>query len=235
MISNSLVLDEFRNEANGKLIMAGTLYRNKFSSIMSEAAYLQAVSRLYRSGQIERIAKGIYYYPKKTRFGTIPLSEQEIVDYFTCSNKGIFVGYRLYNSLGVTTQISKRQIIYSSVPEEKQRQIGNIYIHKYDLEYTPAVKSVIQLMELLQHYKDIQDVNASAVILNTERLSKTYDEKAFEEVQKVISYPKWTIAFLQEVLNYHRTPNHLYRYLSAFSKYPYPSMEDLYETARKHN
>lgn len=63
--------------------------------------------------------------------------------------------------------------------------------------------------------------------------SGEYREDAFEVVQKTIGYPKWTIAFLREVLNYHHTPNNLSRYLSALSNYPIPRMEELYETARK--
>ena len=147
------------------------------------------------------------------------------MDLFTAGNNGIVVGYGLYHALGVTTQVSKRQTAYPSLAEERLKQIGNITIHKYELEYTPKVKSVIQLMELLHHYKEIQDINTSAMMRSTERLSKEYSDEAFETVQKAIGYPKWTIAFLREVLNYHHTPNNLSRYLSALSSYPIPRMK----------
>jgi len=233
MKNRELVLAEFQNKPENTLIMAGQLYREKYAAVMSEVAFAQIISRLCRNGEIERVSKGIYCRPKKTRFGTVLPSEREIVDFFTTGSNGVLVGYGLYNALGVTTQISKRQTAYSSLAEEQLKQIGNVTIRKYELEYTSEVKSVIQLMELLHHYKEIQDVNTTAMIRSTEKLSGEYREDAFEAVQKIIGYPKWTIAFLREVLNYHHTPNNLGRYLSALSNYPIPRMEDLYETARK--
>ena len=154
---------------------------------------------------------------------------------FTSGSNGVVVGYGLYNALGVTTQISKRQTAYSSVADERLKQMGNVTIRKYDLKYTPEIKSVIRMMELLHHYKEIQDVNVSAMIRSTEKLASEYTDEAFETVQKVIGYPKWTIAFLREILNFHRIPNHVSRHLSALTNYRIPKMEELYEAARKQN
>ena len=227
MKNREMVLAAFQKKPENTLIMTGQLYREKFATMMSEVAFAQIISRLCRNGEIERVSKGIYCRPKKTRFGTVLPSEREIVDLFTAGSNGVLVGYGLYNSLGVTTQISKRQTVYSSLAEEQLKQIGNVTIRKYELEYTSEVKSVIQLMELLHHYKEIQDVNIKAMIRSTEKLSGEYREDAFESVQKTIGYPKWTIAFLREVLNYHHIPNNLGRYLSALSNYPIPRMEEL--------
>ena len=233
--NRELVLSEFQKVPENTLVMTGKLYREKFSSMISEAAFAQIISRLRRSGEIERVSKGIYCRPRKTRFGTVLPSECEIVDAFTEGNNGIVVGYGLYNAIGVTTQVSKRQLVYSSIGEDRQKQIGNITIRRYELDYTSEVKSVIQLMELLHHYKEIQDLNTAAMMNSIEKLSQEYSEEAFKNVQKTIGYPKWTIAFLREVLDYHHRPNCLSRYLSALSNYMIPSMEELFEAARKRN
>lgn len=169
--------------------------------------------------------------PKKTRFGTILPSDQEIVDLFTRQNNGVIVGYGLYNSLGVTTQVSKRLTAYSSLADEQLKQIGNVVVQKYDLDYTNEAKAVIRMMELLHHYKEIQDIDYSAFLRNAEDLSKQYTEGAFEVVQRVIGYPKRTVAFLREALNYYHVPNSLSKYLSALSNYRIPRMEELYEAA----
>lgn len=233
MKNRASIIEEFRGKPCGELVMTGKLYREKYSDVMSEAAFAQAVSRLCRSGEIERVSKGIYCRPKKTRFGTILPSEREILNQFTAGNSGVEVGYGLYNALGVTTQISKRQTAYSSIAEEHLKQIGNVTIRKYDMEYTNEIKSVIRIMELLHHYKEIQDVNVSAMLRCIENLAVEYNDEAFETVQRVIGYPKWTIAFLREVLNYYRMPNHLSRHLSALTNYPIPRIEELHKTARK--
>ena len=235
MKNRTNILEEINRVPSGTLIMTGKLYREKYASVMSEAAFAQAISRLYRSGEIERVSKGIYCRPKKTRFGTVLPSESEIVDLFTAGNNGVVVGYGLYNELGVTTQISKRRIAYSSISEEQLKQIGNVVIQRYELNYTSEVKSVIRMMELLHHYKEIQDIDLSALLRAAELFAGEYSEQAFETVQKTIGYPKWTVAFLREVLNYHRTSNQLGKYLSALTTYPIPKMEELYATAREQN
>ena len=233
MKNREMVLIEIQKNPNNNLILTGKLYREKFSSKISEAAYAQIISRLCKSGEIERVSQGVYCRPKKTRFGTVLPSEREIVEAFTGGNSGVVVGYGLYNSLGITTQISKRQNAYSRIADEQLRQIGNVTIRKYEMEYTDDVKSTIQMMELLYHYRDIQDINITAWMRSMERLSAGYNEKTFEVVQKTIGYPKWTIAFLREVLDFYQKPNSLNRYLSALSDYPIPKMEVLYETSRK--
>ncbi|MBR1689451.1 MAG: type IV toxin-antitoxin system AbiEi family antitoxin domain-containing protein [Oscillibacter sp.] len=233
MKNRERILAEFQNAPENTLIMTGKLYREKFSEQMSEAAFTQAISRLSKSGELERISKGIYCRPKKTRFGTVLPSDREIVDLFTNQNNGVIVGYGLYNSLGVTTQVSKRITAYSSLAEEQLKQIRNVIIHKYDLEYTNEAKAVIRILELLHHYKEIQDIDYSAFLRSAESLSKQYTESAFDAVQKAIGYPKRTVAFLREALNYYNVPNSLNRYLSSLSNYRIPRMEELYETAQQ--
>ena len=87
------------------------------------------------------------------------------------------------------------------------------------------------MMELFHHYKEIQDIDYSAFLRNAEALSKQYTEGAFEVVQRVIGYPKRTVTFLREALNYYHVPNSLSKHLSALSNYRIPRMEELYEAA----
>ena len=233
MKNRELILSEFQSIPENTLIMTGKLYCEKFSEQMSEAAFTQAISRLSKAGEIERISKGIYCRPKKTRFGRILPSDREIVELFINQNNGVIVGYGLYNSLGITTQVSKRITAYSSLAEEHLKQIRNVIVHKYDLEYTNEAKDVIRMLELLHHYKKIQDMDYSAFLRSMESLSKQYTESAFETVQKVIGYPKWTVAFLREALNFYNVPNRLNWHLSSLSNYRIPKMEELYEAAQQ--
>ena len=233
MKNRERILAEFHAVPANTLIITGKLYREKFSDLMSEIAFMQAVSRLSKSGEIKRISKGIYCIPKKTRFGMSLPSDREIVDLFTKQNNGVIVGYGLYNSLGISTQVPKHLIVYSSLADEQLKRIGNVIVQKYDLHYTNEEIVVIRMMELLHHYKEIQDINYSAFLRNAEFLSKQYADEAFEVVQRVISYPKWTIAFLRGVLNYYHVPNSLSKHLSALSSYHIPSMEELYEASQQ--
>ena len=223
------VISEINKHLPNQPIMISKLYREKFSNYISEIAFSKLISRLYISGELERVAKGIYCKTNVSKYGKVPLSEKEIVDAYTKNDSGISVGYQLYNYLGVTTQVSKKYLVYSSLAEKQNINIGNVNIKKYNLIYNNKTKSIIYLLELLYNYGNIQDINISSYISEIKKLSKEYDENVFEVVQKEIRYPKWTIAFLHEILNHYQIPNNLNNYLSSFSKYNIPSLQELYE------
>lgn len=232
MGNRELILSEFQNVPENTLIMISELYNEKFSNQMSEAAFMQAISRLAKNGKIERVSKGIYCIPQKTRFGTVLPSDHEIADLFISHGNGVLIGYGLYNSLGITTQVSKRILAYSSGIENQLKQIGNVTIQRCDLEYDDNTTAIIQMMELFYHYSEIQDLDHSAFLKCIENLAEKYDEEKFKEIQKNINYPKRAIAFLRQVLSYYNIPNNLGRYLSALSNYRIPKMEELYAAAQ---
>ena len=233
MTNREKVLKEFNNVPSGQLIKASNLYREKFSTVMSETAFTGTISRLYQNGEIYRISKGIYCKPRKTRFGSVKPSDKEIVNNLISDNNGVIVGYELYNSLGITTQIAKSLTVYSSIIDEKLKQIGNITVHKYNLDYNSSVKATIRIMEVLKNYNKIEDINYSALIHTMKSYSKKYDEKAVETVIEVIGYPKRTVAFMHEMLNHYNVTNKLDNHLSALSVYRIPEMKDIFVAAEK--
>ncbi len=234
MKNKELILSELQKVPENKLILIKQFYRNNFMSVMNEQAFMQAISRLCKTGTIERVSKGIYCRPKATRFGTVTPSDKDIIDYFTADHKGVTVGYTLFNLMGITTQIPKKHIVYSAVSEQQLKQINNVTIYKYDLKYTKETNSIIYLMELLHNYREIEDLNMPSFIKCAESLSEEYSDDTFETVQKELQYPKWTIAFLRGFLDYKKIHNTLEKHLSSLSSYNIPNIEELYESAQKY-
>jgi len=89
-----------------KIIDASMLYKEKFRDIF-EQAYYQVLSRMTKSGELLRLSRSVYCIPKNSRFGTIPPSEENILELNLGlkMNKGVVIGYRLYNKYRLTTQI----------------------------------------------------------------------------------------------------------------------------------
>ena len=221
----------FSQYLENELIFASKLYAEVFADTISESAYYQTLSRMCKSGYLHRLSKGVYCRPEKTRFGLVLPSESKITETFTEKEQGVIVGYALYNSLGLTTQISKIIEIYSSLLDENVKQIGNIILKKFLLKYDESSQMAIKMLEILYHYKEIEDINNKQFIKFCEAYAKQYSEAATEYILQHISYPKWTIAFLREVLNYYHVDNNLSKYLSALSEYKIPRMEDINEAA----
>ena len=110
------------------------------------------------------IAKGVYHLPKKSKYGIVPPSDQEIVSTFVKNGKGMVVGYSLYNALNLTTQISKSIQIMSSTLESYTKTIRNVIVHQVPIEFSKEIQNMIKGLEVLQNFYEIQDLNYKAFI-----------------------------------------------------------------------
>ena len=79
-----------------------------------QPALAKALNRLVHQGELQKIAKGKYYIPKKTIFGNLKPADSELVKDFLEQN-GKIVGYitgtAAFASLGLTTQISSAILV----------------------------------------------------------------------------------------------------------------------------
>lgn len=214
-----------------ELILASKLYAERLSNTVGENAYYQSLGRMCKAGMLCRIAKGTYYRPKMCKYGIVPPSQKEIVAAFTEPDKGTVVGYSLYNSLKLTTQVAKTIEVLSSEVEQQTKNIGGVLLRSCDLHYTPEVKDMVHMLDVLQNFENIQDLNYHQFISFCKDFANSYNEKAFEHVLQKQRYQKKTISFLRNVLDYYGVENSLNKHLSALSEYRHPTMEEIYETA----
>lgn len=235
MRQNPIVREVIGRYKENELILASKLYKSELYEKISEAAYHKTLERMCKSGELVKIAKGTYHLPKASKYGIVPPSEKDIISAFTENGTGTVVGYSLYNSLNLTTQISKSVSVMSSTLEGLTKTIRNITVRQVPLVYSESVQNMVHGLEVLQNFSSIQDINYSAFLAYTKKLAEFYNETATKEVLATKTYKKSTIAFLQEILNYYQVENSLENYLSSLSEYKYPKMEELYEASRISN
>lgn len=201
MTSIQKIVQTLEQIPENELIFASKLYATQLSGEVTESTYYKSLERLCQSDELCKIAKGIYYRPKENKYGVVPPSLEEIMSAFTEPDKGVVVGYSLYNSLKLTTQFSKTVEVYSSQIEQRTKKIGNIHIRFCDLKFTSEVKSTFQILDILQNFNEIQDLNYRQFLTFCELFSAGYDEDIFELIYQHIRYSKRTILIL-EVKNY---------------------------------
>lgn len=232
MKKNPIVRNSLGEFKENELIFANKLYKESLFDKIGEAAYYKTLQRMCESGELVKIAKGIYHLPKKTKYGIVPPSEKEIITAFTENETGTVVGYSLYNELNLTTQIPKTITVMSSAIEGYTKSIRNVVVLQMPLKFSEKTVNIVRGMEILQNFNSIQDINYPAFLKYTKKLATDFDVEAFNETVKTKVYKKSTISFMREILNYYHVENNLNEYLSALSKYKHPAMEDLYETSR---
>ena len=128
-------------------------------------------------------------------------SEKEIIVAFTKNGTGMVVGYALYNKLRLTTQVSKNIKIYTSALDEQKKQIGNVFLQKYDMIFSTELMRVVAILEVLQNYNRIEDLNESQFKKLCAEFAGQYDEKVCEYVLSSIPYSEQTIAQLKAILD----------------------------------
>ena len=153
-----------------------------------QIALVKTLSRLAKTGVIKRVARGKYFKPQKTRFGTLAPDENEIIKLFLFKRNqtiGYETGLSLYNKLGLTTQIPNTIVIARNI-RLKDRTQDNIKI-KFVLQPIRFKASDVLLLQLLDALKDINKIPDSsptkAVMIIIEKL-QSLDEKALKKMIK---------------------------------------------------
>ena len=224
------VRDTISECRENELIMASDFYKTKLQDHVSEPAFYKTLQRMHDCGEIEKVAKGIYYIPKKSKYGVVQPTDKDIIETFAQGKRGMVVGYALYNYLNLTTQVPKVVQVLSNVIDGQKKTIRNVVIQRVSIEFSDDVVSIIQCMEVLQNFAKIQDINRKEFIRYTQEFATGFKMDAFERVIAARTYKKATVAFLRDVLDFYHVPNTLGMYLSSMSNYKYPRMEELHET-----
>ncbi|UUM12896.1 DUF6088 family protein [Proteiniclasticum sp. QWL-01] len=202
---------------------------------VTPAAFHKNLSRMAEAGVVYKVSKGLYCKPKQTRFGSLNSDENQIIEYFLGKKqtKGVLLGYRLYNQLGLTTQLAKSILIYSNKTDYTQSKVQHILIRKSNLTFSEPVKSLIQLLDVLEHLKEIQDIQTNQLQEYIKSTIVKYEDKYLEKILKDISFKKSTLAALKAILDNEKVNHNLDQYLSKNSKYNLKILEDLNVIPRK--
>lgn len=228
------VINSVKSYPELKIIDTQKLYSEKLSE-MPEPTFYKVVSRMAEKGELQRLTKGIYCKPKQGRFGVVISNEKNILEYYLGEkgNQGVIIGYQLFNKYGLTTQISKVVEVYSRNISQNNKTIKNVKARKVNLKFDSITIKMIEFLEILQEYMNIEDLNKKRFIKYLEETVKYYDEQVIEKILNSMNYKKGTIASLKNVLDYYSVNNNLAKHLNGTSKYKALTLEELYDSTSK--
>lgn len=232
MSYSEMVREIINQYSEQEIIDTQKIYATKCKNI-PEQAYYKTISRMTKSGELERLTKSIYCKPKIGRFGKIVSSDKHILNHYLGSNgtSGVIIGYRMYNKYKLTTQISKMIQVYSNVSEQEKKKVMNVEIRKANVRFDSASIKMVELLDFLENIYNIEDLNKENAILFIEKAIESYSERILEKLIKNIGYKKSTLASLKNVLDYYNVSHTVGKHLNDLSTYKSVRMEDLYELA----
>jgi hypothetical protein len=218
-------------------------YADFSAEVNQKQAVIKALNRMAATGKIAKLSKGKYYKPETTPFGKLQPDQSQVVrDLLEESGKtvGYLTGYSIYNSLGLTTQLSNTIQIGKNVvrPAFKRGQYTISFIKQNNI-ITKENITLLQILDAIRYIKKIPDTTISE---SGKRLSvilkNLSDGEKSTLVRLALKYPPAARALLGTLLDTIQAEAvalPLYHSLNPITKYRLPGLKKVFPEADKWN
>ena len=213
------------------------------AEVNRKEAVIKALNRMVAAGKIAKLSKGKYYKPETTPFGILqPVRSQVVKDLLEENGKtvGYLTGYSIYNSLGLTTQLSNViQIGKNVVRPAFQRGQYTISFIKQKNIITKENIPLLQIMDAIRYVQKIPDttIRKSGMRLSV-ILKNLSDTEKSTLIRLALKYPPSARALLGTLLDTIQTDalsQPLYDSLNPITKYKLPGLKVAFPEADKWN
>lgn len=181
-------------------------YESLIDNVNQREAVIKALNRMVSAGKLAKLAKGKYYKPEQTPFGTLSPDVSEVVkDLLEEGGKptGYLTGLSIYNKLGLTTQVSNIiQIGRNDIRSPFQRERYTISFVKQKNSITKDNIPLLQTLDTIRYIKKIPDTSIEAALKRLLALLKVYSEKELSRMMRLaLKYPPSTRSLLGALLD----------------------------------
>lgn len=155
----------------------------------------EILNRLNKENIIKTAYKGIYYIPKTNIFGEVTLANSKIVQnkYLIDKNgnvKGYITGAKLFNEVGLTTQVPNTIDIVTNECKNNNKYINknlNVIIRKSKIEINNENYKYLQLIDLIEN-KD----NIYVEVENMDEIIYSFIQENKLDFEKILKYARET-------------------------------------------
>lgn len=213
------------------------------AEVNRKEAVIKALNRMVATGRIAKLSKGKYYKPETTPFGIIQPNQSQVVkDLLEENGKtiGYLTGYSIYNSLGLTTQLSNVIQIGKNVvrPAFKRGQYTISFIKQNNI-ITQENIPLLQILDTIRYIKKIPDTTISKSGKRLSAILKNLsDTEKSSLVRLALKYPPSARALLGTLLytiQADAVSQPLYNSLNPITKYKLPGLKIAFPEADKWN
>ena len=139
------------------------------------------LKKLVAAREVKKLAGGLYYRPRKNRFGDTPPDAKDLVRAFLKTDDFLLTSYNHYNQLGLgLTQVYNAYMVYNHKRSGDFSLGGKHFKFRMVPAYPKTLNKEYLLVDLLNNLKKLPD-NTDLVLRN---LKSRLDEFDRESVQK---------------------------------------------------
>ena len=187
------MIREYCKNNSGAIFDVSKLKDTEFAEVPYKTL-LKILNRLEEEGLLKPVSKGVYFIGEK------PVDEELIFDEYVNDGKGMFVGYQLFNDVGISDYVDCKIEIYTNNIKAKQKSVGQYLLKRVDLEFNDDVIDLIALLEIIDIGYSMKGCDFMAYKKTVDILLKSYSDSSFEKIVKAIHYKYSTIKQLSELL-----------------------------------
>ena len=138
-------------QALKKHLRPGQVYRREDLARWSNAVD-RHLKQLLDDGTLNKLAGGLYAYPKDTVFGRAPAEDDKLVGTFLKDHRFLLASPNAYNSLGVgTTQLYNEPVVYNRKRHGKFTLDGRVYDFRMRPSVPKRLSKEVLLVDLLHN------------------------------------------------------------------------------------
>lgn len=136
---------------------------------------------LVDSGEVKKLAGGLYYRPQKSVFGAAPPEEKELVRAFLKTDDFLLTSYNYFNQLGLgLTQLYSDYVVYNHKRTGSFALGGKRFKFRFVPSYPAKLSKEFLLVDMLNNLKKLPD-NTSLVLKNLKSSMNEFDRDKVED------------------------------------------------------
>ena len=187
------LIREYCKNNSGSIFDVSKLKDIEFAEVPYKTL-LKILNRLEEEGLLSTVSKGVYFIGEK------PGDEELIFDKYVDDGKGMFVGYQLFNDVGISDYVDCKIEIYTNNIKTKQKSVGRYLLKRVDLEFNDDIVDLVALLEIIDTGYSMNGCDFMVYKKTVDMLLKSYSDSSFEKIVKAIRYKYSTIKQLSELL-----------------------------------
>lgn len=172
---------EYCKNNSGAIFDVSKLKNTEFAEVPYKTL-LKILNRIEEEGLLKPVSKGVYFIGEK------PVDEELIFDEYIDDGKGMFVGYQLFNDVGISNYVECKIEIYTNNIKSKQKSLGQYLLKRVDLEFDDDIVDLVALLEIIDTGCSMKGCDFMAYKKTVDMLLKSYSDSSFEKIIKAIRY-----------------------------------------------
>ena len=187
------LIREYCKNNSGGIFDVSKLKDTEFAEVPYKTL-LKILNRFEEEGLLSAVSKGVYFIGEKT------VDKELIFGEYVDDGKGMFVGYQLFNDVGISDYVDRKIEIYAHNIKSKQKSVGQYFLKRVDLEFDDDIVDLIALLEIIDIGYLMKGCDFISYKKTVDMLLQSYSDSSFEKIVKAIHYKYSTIKQLSELL-----------------------------------